>query len=371
MNITLHLTDRCNLCCDYCFERRRPRAMSEETLMAAMDIAAPDEGGRAGVTFFGGEPLLEKKLIQTAFEYADELKESRKVTFSFNMTTNGTLLDDEFLLEAKRRKMVVALSHDGLAQDVHRFYANKQGTSKALESITEKLLSAMPYSPVKLTVCPDTVEMYADSVEWLVTEVGFRYIFASIASGSVEWSDADMAKLKEQYKKLSNLYARLYSQDKKFYFSPFEGKIRSYIEDVPCCSRSCELGRYHVSVAPDGKLYPCVQFVDDERFYMGDVQSGLIEGAAQRFERERKPQEDCESCALKKRCNYSCGCANILSGGDPNAASAFRCENEKMLIKYADAAAGKLYKKGDRQFIRSHYDADYPLISLIEDKLSL
>ena len=59
MNLTLHLTDNCNMDCSYCIREKCPRDMTEDVLLAACDLAF-SRGQRAGLCFFGGEPLLKK-----------------------------------------------------------------------------------------------------------------------------------------------------------------------------------------------------------------------------------------------------------------------------------------------------------------------
>ena len=62
MNLTLHLTDNCNMNCIYCTRDKASCDMSEETLINACNLAF-SKGKSAGFSFFGGEPMLKKELI--------------------------------------------------------------------------------------------------------------------------------------------------------------------------------------------------------------------------------------------------------------------------------------------------------------------
>ena len=53
MHLTLHLTDRCNLACRYCYQRHGASDMPRETAEAAIDRLAT--GNNPGIVFFGGE----------------------------------------------------------------------------------------------------------------------------------------------------------------------------------------------------------------------------------------------------------------------------------------------------------------------------
>ena len=69
MNLTLHLTDNCNMDCSYCIREKCPKDMTEDVLIAACDLAF-SRGQRAGLCFFGGEPLLKKDLIYKALAHS-------------------------------------------------------------------------------------------------------------------------------------------------------------------------------------------------------------------------------------------------------------------------------------------------------------
>ena len=119
MNLTLHLTENCNMNCAYCVREKQPLRMSEAVVDAAVDLAF-SSGKNAGLCFFGGEPLLETGLIYRAIRRC-MLKtiETGKPAY-YKMTTNGTLLTERFLENAHAVRMGIGLSFEGLAQDTCR-----------------------------------------------------------------------------------------------------------------------------------------------------------------------------------------------------------------------------------------------------------
>ena len=94
MNLTLHLTENCNMDCTYCIREKCPKDMTEDVLFAACNLAF-SKGQRAGLCFFGGEPLLKKDLIFKALDYCGEKSRKTGIIFDCKMTTNGSLLDEE------------------------------------------------------------------------------------------------------------------------------------------------------------------------------------------------------------------------------------------------------------------------------------
>ena len=366
MDLTLHLTEACNLRCQYCYHPKSLKTMTEETLRSALALSGPSD--RAAVSFFGGEPLLARSLILEAFAECDRIRRDTGRHFTFQMTTNGTLLDEEFLQIARERGMIIAPSYDGLAQDRNRRAAGGEGTAALVESKIPLLLQYLPYAPVMMTVSPACADLLADSVRRFVEADGFRYVLFNPAFGpGISWTERDLAVLAEQYQHLGELYITWHRQGRKVWLGPFESKIDAHIHGVSACARSCALGAHRLSVAADGRLYPCVQFVGDPAYQMGDVRSGIDEAARVRIQAAQQTQAACGACALRERCRHSCGCLNKLTSGDPRVTGGEACAHERLLIAQADRVAETLYRGKNRLFLRRHYDENYPLVSLLED----
>ena len=82
MHYTLHLTDRCNLACTYCYVHKGKTDMSLDTAKRVVDMAAA-EGGHHGIVFFGGEPLLCRDLMEQIVDYAEGKTREGGVFFHF------------------------------------------------------------------------------------------------------------------------------------------------------------------------------------------------------------------------------------------------------------------------------------------------
>jgi len=374
MHVTFHLTARCNMGCTYCYAAPHgSEDMSPETLRAAVDLAVRSmneehPGKSLGMIFFGGEPLLVRDLVLEGIRYCREVEERTGQIFYFKITTNGTLLDEEFLTAPETKDTFVALSHDGVraAHDAHRVDAGGKGTFDRLSDKVDLLLAHKPYAPVMLVTCPDTVAHFADSVEYLFGR-GFHYLICSLNYGT-EWTDRDVRELKRQYGRLADWYERLTVAEEKFYFSPFEVKIGTRVFPGRCEADRCELGKRQISVGPDGRLYPCVQFVGDDDFAIGDVRSGIDQAARQRLYAINAQEKDsCADCAVRDRCNHFCGCLNRQATGRIDTVSPALCAHERTVLPIADRLAERLYKRRNAMFIQKHYNELFPLISLAED----
>ena len=367
MHYTLHLTTACNMACKYCYVEQNPAVMSTETARAAVDAAARD-GGSAGIIFFGGEPLLQKELIYQTVDYARHVQARGNTRFHFKVTTNGLLLDEDFLRFSRESNLFIALSHDGVraAHDANRVDAKGNGTFERLSPVIDALLEARPYAPVMMTIDPSCVQHYAEGVEHLYGR-GFRYLICSMNYAG-DWTETALAELEHQYKLLAKFYEAHTLAEDKFYLSPFEVKLASHIHGTTYCAERCELGKKQLSVAPDGRLYPCVQFVGDDRYAIGHIKSGIDEKKRlELYKVNEAKKQSCVGCTVKGRCNHHCGCLNKQATGSITKVAPALCAHERILLPIADKLGARLYKKRSAMFIQKQYNDMYPLLSLVED----
>ena len=368
MHITLHLTTGCNLNCTYCYAPPFHRAdMALETAHKAVEYAGMLSPFNAGVIFFGGEPLLRKDLIKSTISYCHKLKKKFNYQFHFKVTTNGMLLDEEFLDYCQKVKLSVALSIDGIkeAHNFHRKTSQGEGTFNIIEPKINLLLKYKPYAYFLMVITPETVKHYYNSVKYLFDK-GAKYIIASINYAG-NWREADLNELKRQYRLLSNLYKEMTIKQKKFYFSPFEMKFSSYIKNEDGMCEKCPLGMKQVSIAADGTIYPCVQFINKEGYEIGNVYEGINFKKREKLYNLTFENTACSGCKVLERCNNRCSCLNYQTTGHINNVSPVLCETERMLIPVVDRLGEKLFSGREPMFIQKHYNAVYPLLSLLED----
>lgn len=370
MHYTLHMTAGCNMRCDYCYVQQSPVIMTPDTAHRVVDIALQSGEKKLGIIFFGGEPLLCRSLIEYTVSYARKMSKDTDSKFYFKITTNGLLLDEAFLALSMREDIFIALSIDGIPQahNAHRVDVNGSGTYKSVEAAAKMLLAQRPYSPAFMTVNPDTVDYYAQSVQHLY-DLGFKFLVCSL-NYAAKWKEKDFVALKRQYKLLADFYYENTMAENKFYLSPFEAKISSHINNRTYCHERCELGLRQVSVGPDGTIYPCIQFVGDSRYAIGDVISG-IDGERRQslFAQNETEKQECGICAIRKRCNHYCACLNKQATGTIDEVSPVLCAHERIILPIADRLAERLYKNRSEMFIQKQYNDFYSFVSLVEDKV--
>jgi uncharacterized protein len=374
MHLTLHITRNCNLRCDYCYAPPQgDHGMSLDTAKDCLRFGAESTNGSCGIIFFGGEPLLQRQLILDTVAAAKELSKSGEGMFHFKITTNGVLLDHEFLDFSLENDLLIAMSLDGIreAHNLHRRLPGGGGTFDAIYPKFKMLLDARPYSSILSVINPDTVEHLVDSVEFLLDE-GARYLIMSL-NYDAKWTEEDFGRLKDQFDILGERYIKWTREGRKFYFSPFETKLASRIQDDASKCLRCELGERQLAVDPDGYIYPCVQFTaagPQSEWKIGHVREGLDEMARIAIHgRSSGMKEPCDSCDLNTRCHNTCGCLNWQTTGSVDQISGVLCAYERMVIPIADRVGEVLYAERNPLFLEKHYNPAYPLVSLMEDRM--
>lgn len=155
-SMTLQVTQNCNLKCRYCpyaceetnLQRgHSPKRMSFELAKRSIDflLERSVDSKSVNIGFYGGEPLLEFDLIRRCIEYAVEKATGKEVTF--NITNNGTLMDNEKMEFLVKHNCRVLISLDG-PRDVHdrnrRYIKDGSGSFDTIMNNIDKIKEKHP-----------------------------------------------------------------------------------------------------------------------------------------------------------------------------------------------------------------------------------
>jgi len=342
--------------------------MSQDVAFAAVKLGMKNTK-TSGLLFYGGEPLLERQLIYDIVDYTKAITKKTGHTFYYKMTTNGVLLDEEFLKFSEAVNLTIGFSHDGPAQDDCRLFPDGGGSFAMLEEKIPLLLKYQPYAIGLSVVDPSTVHKAASIVKYLFDK-GFRYITVGVNySRTAPWTRERLSIFKAEYKKMAEMYIEWTKAEEKFYLSPFDMKILSHLKGEAYNTDRLRMTQNQPSVTPDGKIYYSSKYLGDPAFEVGDVFSG-IDSAKQKliYEKSAAPAEVCRNCSIRTRCNYAYD-SLVCQGSDivPDV-SPVQCAHEQLITPIADYAAEKLYNEHNAMFMHKHYNELYPFVSLVEDR---
>ena len=154
LKLTILPTYGCNLACPYCFEgkNKNPKAMSQKELDAIINFISKQIDtnrdispiNRLHISFFGGEPLLCKDSIEYICSKAAEIANEENLYCAYDITTNLTLLNDDFIKTIKKHRIELQVTFDGGRSEHNQRRIDKHGngTFDTIFEHLEKLVSA-------------------------------------------------------------------------------------------------------------------------------------------------------------------------------------------------------------------------------------
>ena len=291
--LCLHIAHTCNLDCSYCFASQgkyhgERAVMSFEVGRRALDFLIENSGDRRNleVDFFGGEPLMNFDVVKQLVAYARSVEREHGKNFRFTLTTNGVLIDEDVIEFANREMSNVVLSLDGRREIHDRFRVDHRGRG-SFDLIVPKFQSLVKarggknyYMRGTFTHAnPDFLEDIKAMLELGFTELSMEPVVCA-EGDPAELDEHDIEIVKEQYEKLAELMLERHREGRPFTFY-------HYMIDLtggPCIYKrisGCGSGTEYMAVTPWGDLYPCHQFVGEERYRLGDIWQGVTNRDAQ------------------------------------------------------------------------------------------
>lgn len=353
LHLSLILTHACNLSCSYCYMgEHHAGAMTADVARRAVELGfAESEALR--VAFFGGEPLLAWDLLVETATFARRRAAERGGSVTFQVTTNGTLVDRPRAAILRDLGVRVALSLDGTApaHDVARRDPRGAPSSpRALAGAAALAAEGVPFDVIAV-VTPESAPSLVESVRFL-DSLGPTSIVLNPA-WEAPWTEAHLPIWREQLAGLAALWEERFLAGSRLPLPLFEGKLAAAARGAR--GAECSVGRWSVAVAPSGRLYPCDRLVADDRdarWVVGHLDEGF---AARRRIPRGHADPGCEPCAERYRCNASCACANIAETGQSDHAGGVQCWYEQAVIELADAAGWRLLGAGHEGFAEAVY----------------
>lgn len=139
----LHLTNRCNLACAYCYVKQDTRQMSAAVARRAVDSifrsAVSHDYTQVKLKYAGGEPTLNFGTLLAAQERAEALSVQTGIALESVLLTNGVLISEAQVEAVLAHNIRVMLSLDGLVkyQNGQRF--RKESAGGAFYAVTHTL----------------------------------------------------------------------------------------------------------------------------------------------------------------------------------------------------------------------------------------
>lgn len=347
--LCLHVAHTCNLNCEYCFASQG-KYHGERALMSldvgkrALDFLVENSGSRTNleVDFFGGEPLMNWEVVKSIVRYGRELEKTHKKKFRFTLTTNGVLLNDEVIDFANKEMHNVVLSLDG-RKEVHdhlRKTVNGKGSYDTIvpnfKHFVEKRGSNGYY--MRGTFTHNNVDFTNDIFH--MADLGFTELSMEPVvckpDDPYALTEEDLPILFEQYEILAKEMLRREKNGKGFTFYHYMIDLKG----GPCIYKrisGCGSGTEYMAVTPWGELFPCHQFVGDEKYSLGNIWDGVTNTEIQKEFKlcNAYARKECQDCWAKLYCSGGCAANSYHASGSITGVYEYGCELFKKRMECA------------------------------------
>ena len=355
--ICLNVAHDCNLRCKYCFASTGSfcgtrTMMSFEIAKKAIDllISLSESRHNLEVDFFGGEPLMNFEVVKQTVEYARSIEKQYNKNFRFTITTNGVLLDKEKQDYINKEMHNCVLSIDG-RKDVNDTLRKTVSGDGCYDIIIPKYQEFVKNRGDKEYYVRGTYTKFNLDFDKDVThlfDIGFDQISVEPVTGPDDdefaINESHLPQIEESYTRLMDrMIANKRSKTRDFNFFHFMLDL----EQGPCAIkrlRGCGAGNEYLAVTPDGDIYPCHQFVGNESFLIGTVETGI-----QNTELNNKfananiySKTTCANCWAKFYCSGGCNANNYNMNNDILQPHDLSCKLEKLRLECSIAIKAAL-----------------------------
>nr|WP_286130932.1 lachnocin radical SAM maturase [Clostridium sp. 12(A)] len=315
-NMTLALTEQCNLRCKYCGympkymdDDHKLKDMPKEIAFKAIDLLMMNshDSEVCNLSFYGGEPLLKLDLIKECIDYISNKYPFRKP--SYNITTNAVLLDDkvaDFIIE---NDIKLNISFDGPRKDQNKYRVDCNGNdsyervSKNVQALYRKdpkfFRESVTYNVVMFKGANNDLFQSIDNL-WK-SNVNMIDLFPTEYFMSVR-DKSDDSDINEMIDVKSYDFAyRTMLKGMKKYHNSLKGPAYG---NAILPGGFCVPGVRKNFVTTDGKIVVCEK-VDESKevFEIGDVYNGIDSNKIDRLVNQTlKSLEKCKHCWAAKFC---------------------------------------------------------------------
>ena len=347
--LCLHVAHTCNLNCAYCFASQgkyhgERALMSFEVGKRALDFLIENSGTRHNleVDFFGGEPLMNWDVVKELVSYARVQEKIHNKNFRFTLTTNGVLVDDDVIDFCNKEMSNVVLSLDGRPEVHDRLRVDYMGRGSydlivpKFQEFVKKRGGKNYY--MRGTFTHNNIDFTNDIFHMAdlgFTELSMEPVVCSPEDASA-LTEEDLPVLFDQYEILAKEMIKRKKEGRPFTFY-------HYMLDLthgPCIYKrisGCGSGTEYMAVTPTGDLYPCHQFVGDNKYLLGNIWDGVTNKEVQNEFKlcNAYARPECNDCWAKLYCSGGCAANSYHASGKITGIYEYGCELFKKRIECA------------------------------------
>lgn len=306
----IHLTNSCNLSCDYCYIHKSPGNMDKQILINSVDkmidSCIKHNYKKLTLMFAGGEPLLQFDLIKYIIDYVESLNSS--LIIKYTIPSNGILISEEVAMYIKAKQILIGVSLDGIehVNDYTRHFNNGLGSYNKIMNGINNLIKIGIRPSIMTTVSKSNIDGLLELTENMIKgNFNFRFSlerdtssgFPSVLNNEIKLID----KLNECILYMTN---ELLKGNTSWYFQFGDVHFNKPVK------RNCGAGKNFFSIGNNGALGSCSIGLENSTSNINEINDFIPELIALNSELAKSSVLNVLECS---ECNWRHSCA----GGCP------------------------------------------------------
>ncbi|MET7640481.1 radical SAM protein [Streptomyces sp. NPDC005438] len=355
-------TYHCNMGCTYCYNEldtkekkgsEVPQGMEWETARRSIDevLSQADPKKTVRIFFIGGEPLLERKILEQGVEYAATRSRETGIRVQFNVYTNGTLLTPRTLEWCEEHRISLIISLDGPPLlNSERVFLSGRPTSKIVLRNMRRMMDTQSATMRRVRSVSQVGTPLVALHRYLVA-LGFNEVHVQ----PMYDTQGITAVGQEEMLQLLDWWTEQLEEGVVIDIMPFSAFFQKILMQGKAVSSwyPCQAARNAITVGPDGRVYSCHHAIEETDFELGHISRGLplVEVRQKHFKRvdEREP---CGSCWAKNICGGECYHRSLSAGAGEFGTLPAACKERKTLIGFALDAFSRIARSNPESLRR-------------------
>jgi len=355
LSVWLHISNRCNLDCPYCYiTNKTDDIMSRkiaDLFLKKLEYTIEKHGLKSiAIRFAGGEPTLNEDVLFSLVKELDKRFKKSDVSIKFILLTNGTKINKKLISLFKAFNVNICFSLDGIGKwhDVNRFFGKNTGSFEVIQK-NLRWLKASGLKPTILTTITDENLHGIPTLNRYLVDSNFHFRY-SLYRNNTGHSNA--------YKEFSDRVFNLLNSCYDYYIHAIinnDNKSKHQLCEINLNGkpnfRACNVGISGVTIDHTGEVFLCQAKMNENPIgNMSDDLTFLEMAWNQNTFLELKNKtvfdyNECKDCQWALVCSGGCSATSRDVYGNSAMASPYCSFFKKMIPRLIEIRAHQLLRK--------------------------
>lgn len=342
LGLTIATTMACNMRCPYCYESKNGKTMSKETqekLVSFVKAHFTEQPNfkKMSVTWYGGEPLLQKDTIYELSEAFLRICKEHEISYEAVIITNGALLDkitaQKLYNDCHVRRAQITI--DGMPElhNKRRIFTDGTGSFDLIVHNIEEIRSFFPIS-IRMNVDKTNMAEVEKFLKFAVNEMKWinnpNIYVAPVDSYTENCAHAspmcfarpEFAEIKSKFQKMNYNVNR---DRVKYEFFPHRSVLHCGAE-----------WQFNYVIDPEGYYYTCWMVIGEKAHRCGHIDRPFAVTTEYYKWLSSEIPHKCEACEYLPMCAGGCGYFRIIKDGEPNCPRTYYSYKNTLRLAYHD-----------------------------------